>query len=244
MIMTEMLLSRHSVGITYRRVIMNTISENNYICILGFMVTELELKGNELLIYAIIHGFSQSESQYYSGSLKYLCEWTRASKQTVINCLKSLIEKDLIIKKEEIQNGVKFCYYQSKNLTRGSQKTELGWSKNLTEGGQKIRPNNIVDNIEYTYSLNNNKDLFTTFCGDNTDLLNALKAFVEMRKKIKKPMTDYGKELLLKKLKTFPESDWLGIIEQSITSSWTGLYPLKEKKGYVDPDDPSDLDTF
>ena len=36
------------------------------------MITELELKGNELLVYAIINGFSQSEDQEFSGSLSYL----------------------------------------------------------------------------------------------------------------------------------------------------------------------------
>lgn len=90
------------------------IKRENYINIQGFMVTDLGLKGNELLIYAIIYGFSQEESSKYSGSLQYLADWTNTSKQTVINCLNGLIEKDLIEKNEVFKNNVKFCEYHSK----------------------------------------------------------------------------------------------------------------------------------
>ena len=69
------------------------MKKENYILIQGFMVTDLKLKGNELLAYAIIYGFSQEEGQTFRGSLSYLEKWLNASKQTVINTLKSLVEK-------------------------------------------------------------------------------------------------------------------------------------------------------
>lgn len=65
------------------------------------MVKKLNLKGNELLIYAIIFGFSQTENTSYTGGLNYLCEWTNSTKQGVIKNLKSLEEKGLIIKSEK-----------------------------------------------------------------------------------------------------------------------------------------------
>lgn len=68
---------------------------------MSFMVNDLNLKGNELLIYAIIYGFSQTENQVYSGSLNYLADWTSSSKQVMIRNLKRLVEKGLIIKEEE-----------------------------------------------------------------------------------------------------------------------------------------------
>ena len=33
--------------------------KDNYIVIQTFMIRELKLKGNELILYALIHGFSQ-----------------------------------------------------------------------------------------------------------------------------------------------------------------------------------------
>lgn len=73
------------------------MTSNNYITILGWM-TNLGLKGNELLVYAIIHGFSQDKESYFHGSLKYLTQWTGTTEQNIIDILKKLTEKGLLIK--------------------------------------------------------------------------------------------------------------------------------------------------
>ena len=119
------------------------VKQENFIVVQGWMITELQLKGNELLVYAIIYGFSQAESQVFTGSLQYLADWTLTSKQTVITSLKSLIEKGLIVKTEKIVNGVKFCEYYSKNLNGVCKNLEQGCLKNLNEGSQNFLPNNI-----------------------------------------------------------------------------------------------------
>lgn len=127
------------------------IKNENYIVIQGFMLNELKLKGNELIIYAIIYGFSQTEDTKFTGSLKYLADCTGTSKQTVISCLKSLVDKGLVIKEVEEKNGVKFNTYltPSKNFLIGGVKI-FKW------GSQKILPNNIDNNII------NNKDILTS----------------------------------------------------------------------------------
>ena len=94
------------------------VNRDNYIVIQGFMLTDLHLKGNELIIYACIYGFSQAENQTFSGSLQYLADWTNSTRQSVINCLKSLVEKGFIEKTEKIINGVKFCDYRTTNITQ------------------------------------------------------------------------------------------------------------------------------
>lgn len=119
---------------------MSKIPENSYIVIQSFMVRELELKGMELLIYAIIFGFSQTENQAYTGSLKYLMDWTQSSKYGVIKSLKSLVDKGLVFKTETYNNGVKFVSYEVNKVDQ--------WSTKLT-GGQLSSPNNI-DNISIT----------------------------------------------------------------------------------------------
>jgi len=130
------------------------IKNENFYVVHGWMLNELQLKGNELLVYAIIYGFSQTENQRFTGSLNYLSEFTGATKQTVINAINSLISKGLIDKTERVYNGVKFCEYQSKffggsqNFLMGSQKIRQGVVKNFDGGSQKIRPNNIIYNIE------------------------------------------------------------------------------------------------
>ena len=80
--------------------IKNKVRDNNYINIQGWMVTKLGLKGNELIIYAIIFGFSQDNDTIFNGSIAYLMDWTNATKKTVIDTLTKLVEKELIIKEE------------------------------------------------------------------------------------------------------------------------------------------------
>ena len=68
----------------------NKVINENYIVIQGWMINELKLKGNELMVYAIIYGFSQLESQKFTGSLQYLADWTNSTKQGVQKSLKKL----------------------------------------------------------------------------------------------------------------------------------------------------------
>ena len=68
-------------------------------------------------------------------------------------------------------------------------------------------------------------------CGDvSDDLLSALKEFEKMRVKIKKPMTDRAKQLLLSKLRKLSddETEQIAILEQSVLHGWQDVYPLKE----------------
>lgn len=57
----------------------------------------------------------------------------------------------------------------------------------------------------------------------------AWKAFVEMRQKIKKPLTEYAKELAVKDLKKLVDAgqDAEDVINQSVLKSWQGFFPLK-----------------
>lgn len=130
------------------------VKSENYIHIPGWAVCELGLKGNELLIYSIIFGFSQEENQTFRGSLRYLMDWTNSSKVTVIKILKSLLKKDLIGKIERFENGIKFCDYYAKKLK--DQKVTsptLPVVKKLNHPGKETLPHNIGDNID-TNSIN------------------------------------------------------------------------------------------
>ena len=71
------------------------IKNENYVIIQGFMTNELKLKGNDLIVYAIIYGFSQLKGQKFNGSLSYLADWTNSSKQGVQKNLKSLLNQKL-----------------------------------------------------------------------------------------------------------------------------------------------------
>ena len=123
------------------------VKDGNYVVIQSFMVKELGLKGNELLIYAVIYGFSQ-DCQRFSGSLQYLADWTNTSKQSVLANLKRLCDKNLILKFDVVRSGVKFCEYQTIPID-GIKESLIPIQKSLTGGVQKSLTNNLeYDNLE------------------------------------------------------------------------------------------------
>lgn len=117
------------------------IKSGNYINIQGFMVKDLGLKGNELLVYAIIYGFSQDGETHFTGSLQYLADWTNSTKQGVLKNLKSLLEKKLIQRVDVEKNRVKFVEYYTTKFNEGVKQS-------LTGGIKQSLTNNIdIDNI-------------------------------------------------------------------------------------------------
>ena len=131
------------------------VKRENFIVLQGWQITDLKLKGNELIIYACIYGFSQ-EGQPFSGSLQYLADWTNTTKRSVMNCLKSLVKKGLIEKKDKVVNNVKFCEYYATKFT-GMENNSLGYGKKFTGGMEKSSPNNIDIN-----NISNNKEYIHT----------------------------------------------------------------------------------
>lgn len=63
-----------------------------------FYVQVLELRGAELLIYAIIHSFSENNEGggVFFGTVQYLCDISGVSRSSALRALKSLREKNLI----------------------------------------------------------------------------------------------------------------------------------------------------
>ena len=128
------------------------VKDENYYQIQGWMINRLGLKGITLSVYAIIYGFSQDGENEFTGSLQYLCDFTGGtSKPTIIKALKELVENDLLLRREEVINGVQFNRYKVnlpllKNFNGGSKETLTGAVKNLNGGSKEILPNNTNNN--------------------------------------------------------------------------------------------------
>ena len=88
------------------------LNPDSYLVIQSWMVTDLKLKGLDLMLYAIIYGFSQDGQSSFSGSLSYLMEWTNSSNLGVRKSLNHLIDLGLIDKEEYFVKGVKYCRYR------------------------------------------------------------------------------------------------------------------------------------
>jgi hypothetical protein len=169
------------------------MNPENYIVIQGWMVSELNLSGNDLLAYSVIHGFSQDGQSEFTGSINYLCSWLNCSRPTVIKSLNSLVEKEFISKKTEVINGVTFNKYRSlrgvKNLDGGSKESLLGGSKESLLGGSKDSlPNKDILYTDILYT-DNNKDSIKQ---------KSFKEFSleDFKEDISKHKSDYGSDML------------------------------------------------
>ena len=74
-----------------------------------------------------------------------------------------------------------------------------------------------------------NQKLFP-FLKDST-FLKTFNDFLDMRKSIKKRATDHAQNLILKKLHHYDIKTAIGMLEQSIEGSWTGIYEIKNIDG-------------
>ena len=69
-------------------------------------------------------------------------------------------------------------------------------------------------------------DPFVEFAGDDTEMAEALSGFEEMRKKMRKPMTDRAKMLLLAKLeKLSPDrAGQIALLDEATAKNWLSVY--------------------
>ena len=231
---------------------MSEVKNENYISIQGWMVNELNLKGNELLVYAIIYGFSQAENQLYNGSLQYLADWTNSTKQGVMKNLKSLVNKGYIGKIDKLINGIKFCEYYATKFNGVVNKVEQGMQQSLMGGMQQSLPNNnIYNNINNNNKKERKKTSYDEILNsmiEDDDVKNTICDYIKMRKLIKKPMTDRAVTMLINKLYKLSNNKQIQIkiLEQSILKNWNDIYPYKEENNYAgyQGNDKTDLSKY
>ena len=140
------------------------VKDGKFITVASFMIKELNLKGNDLLVYAIIYGFSQTDGMKgFSGSLQYLADWTNSTKRGIIKNLESLIQRGYIAKEVMVINGIKYCTYTTVDLEQlsnehssivvnsvhgGSEHSSMGVVNKVHGGSELCSHNNIEYNID------------------------------------------------------------------------------------------------
>lgn len=193
-----------------------------YIHIEGWMREELDLKGNELLVYALIHGFSQEEQGCFFGSLDYISRMCGCGRNTTIRTLKSLVEQGLLQKKEYIENNVKECRYTA--IFGGSTKMapvskwDGGSAISEPGGSAKMGPNNktTIDNKKIVKGI---PALSLPFSSQRfIDTWNALCEEKEWKKKTRNAL-----QLALNKLGRYHEDFAIELIEKTIAGGWKGV---------------------
>ena len=123
---------------------------NKFIVIQDWMWTSYKLKGTELLLYALIYGFSQDGDGKFYGSLSYIEKFFGISRKTAIASIKRLINKGLIKRSSEshyyvvLPSGeitpllVEKLHYPSGETTPNNNNTNNNYNNNTNTSKSKI----------------------------------------------------------------------------------------------------------
>ena len=229
------------------------MENTDFVNIQGWMINELNLKGNELIIYALIYGFTKDGVSEFRGSRQYMADWANTSVRSVQNVVNSLVDKGMIEKNNHINKygSLETSGYKAINVPKlsseknslvekkvheGSEKSSSPLEKKVHEGSEKSShnnidnniPNNIVDIKEKNIKKESVNSVIAEYT-ENKDLQDALHGFVEMRNKARKPLTARAMKLSLNKLNELALDDVtkIAIVNQSIVHSWLTFYKLQ-----------------
>lgn len=173
-------------------------------------------------------------------SLATLADETKLSIMQVRNTINHLVLTGSITRSKIGKVGLitvnNWEKYQQDNTVSNSEVTQTHL-ENQQRNNIEITPNEKREKGEKRNNIppySPPTDVFAEYAGGSQELLEALRKFAEMRKSIKKPMTERAKELLVKKLEKLAEPYRdkerykLECVNQSILNSWQGLFPLKD----------------
>lgn len=189
------------------------MKDSNYINIAGWMGNRLGLRGNELLCFAIIYGFSQDGESQFKGNLTFLSECMFCSQPTTLLCISKLLRLDLIRKEEVMVNGKKRCYYSTTVTFDNGELVYIEPEENTTKESLAVTTKETLakttkESLVKNNNIYNNKKSTTVDKKVGVDLafLNYMKEHYPYIMKMDKPLTqeqakklkeDYGEEIVL-----------------------------------------------
>lgn len=182
----------------------------------------------------------KATDEYIKKSLKWGYDKIRKTKST-------LKESGLIDIVQRRKDGKIDGWYVKVSYIVSQRKTEdiyinVQDSKN-TQNLQVENPRSTeqeANALKYNNKCLNNKNkmlkenMIVDSYGFNEEVKEALYAFIDMRKAIKKPMTERALKMLINKLNkmTNDDNEKIAILDQSIMHNWQDIYELKENKQY------------
>lgn len=115
------------------------MESENFVVIKGWMCNELNLKGNELLVFALIYGFSQDGKSKFCGGRRYIAKTFNISLPTVDSALQGLLDKAYIIRISSNDYINTDNYYYNAEVVK---KLYCSGKETLPEGGKETLLNN------------------------------------------------------------------------------------------------------
>lgn len=204
------------------------------------------LNALEKVILTEIDSLDQGEKGCYASN-EHLAEFCQCSKRKVSEAISKLIKCGYIYvqnfdgRKRELRSRL------SNSARQTSKKCEADKQNLLQSNTVNNTVNNTVKKERKTKPKKQKKtyDEQIKEYTQNEELQQALKAFIQMRVFIKKPLTDYGFKLLLGKLSKLGNTDAgkIAIVNRSVEHNWLGFFSAEEKASYRKPVKPENVTT-
>ena len=209
------------------------MKDGHFYQVSGWMGRRLGLRGNNLICFAIIYGFSQDGESQFKGTVDYLCDWMFCSRPTALLCLENLINLDLISKEEATVNGKKRCYYATKVFFDDGELKCIDTSKEPLPMTSKepLPNNNSNNNKEKSLSKDRHKKevpIGTTHTEEELTFIKKMKEKFPRIMRMEQPLTleqakilkkKYGRDLLAKIM--LEVEDWRPLIKNKVSAYLT-----------------------
>ena len=178
----------------------------------------------------------------YKANLQVIKDFDRPYKES----LQGGSKESLQVGYKETLHSNKYKELNNKELNKESKKEESNNTKNQQVENEEL--NHLKKEIEQLKAENEKlktkkekskkqtksyDEQIAEYTG-NEELQEALKAFIQMRSFIKKPLTEYGLKLLLNKLSKIGKTDAerIAIVNRSVEHNWQGFFGIKEESSY------------
>lgn len=197
------------------------------------------LNALEKVILTEIDSLDQGERGCWASN-KHIAQFCQCSETKVSTAISKLVKLGYLYvqsfdgRQRELKSSLskfetlhfKNCEADSQNLKQSNTENNPSTNTTRSKKASKAETQKSFDEIidEYT---------------DDVDLKGTLIEFLKMRQRIRKPMTNYAFELLLKKLDKMANNSAakVEILNQSIVNGWQNAYPLKNGAQRQQPSD-------
>ena len=158
-----------------------------------FMTERLQLKGTELLLYALVYNFSQDGNGCFYGTAEYAAKKVNCTRRSIVSTFASLVEAGLLSKSSGHHNGRQTIDYvaivpEACAISSQCENFSQQVCENITEGVKKSHTDNISDN------LNDNQESIHTIARAESKKLQ-IAEFVSMTAdEYQKLIDEFGKE--------------------------------------------------
>ena len=223
------------------------LKSDNVVVIHGWMCNELELKGNELLIFALIYGFSKDGVSSYFGGRKYIADTFNISLPTVDKALKGLIDKGLINKEAAADSTSTDTYYVKNMVVKklyGGSKETLPYNISITNKQTILSNDSIVAETISCQEEKPKKPNLYQKCMAMTEeytqnetlrkyLTDFLKICLENSQEGGKPFYSNHWKSKLTKLSELADNEdmQIKIVKQTLDNGWANFYAYKDGGG-------------